>query len=115
MKTLRGEIVSSASPVASNNSWLSKHRLPACLWGPLLFLHSAFALAVQYHVDSWTTENGLPHVAVSDLCQAPEGYLWLATLDGMVRFDGVRFVVFNRSNTPGIAGNRFTSLYCTRN
>ena len=47
------------------------------------------------------------------MCQTPGGYLWLATLDGLARFDAVRFVVFSRSNTPGIQGNRYTSLYCT--
>src|SRR5262250_2987897 len=69
----------------------------------------------QYHIDSWTTDNGLPQNVIRDVCQTPDGYLWLATMDGLVRFDGVRFTVFSRSNTPGILGNRFTSLYCTRN
>ena len=55
----------------------------------------------------------MPQNIVRDVCQTPDGYLWLATLDGLVRFDGARFVVFNRANTPGIAGNRFTSLHCT--
>lgn len=81
-----------------------------CLWY-LLFSPLSAAVA-QYHVDSWTTENGLPQNIVRDVCQTPDGYLWLATMDGLVRFDGVRFVVFNRSNTPEITGNRFTSLYC---
>lgn len=77
----------------------------------LLFLAACTASA-QYHIDSWTTENGLPQNVIRDICRTPDGYLWLATMDGMVRFDGVRFVTFNRSNTPGIASNRFTSLYC---
>ena len=67
----------------------------------------------QYHVDSWTTDDGLPQNVIRDACQTPDGYLWLATMDGLVRFDGMRFTVFNRSNTPGIHGNRYTSLYCT--
>src|SRR5215472_3175934 len=84
-----------------------------CLWGLVILLSSASAAAIQYHIDVWTTENGLPQNVIRDICQTPDGYLWLATLDGMVRFDGVRFVIFNRGNTPGIGGNRFTSLYCT--
>jgi signal transduction histidine kinase/ligand-binding sensor domain-containing protein len=78
-------------------------------------LCSASAAAIQYHIDVWTTENGLPQNIIRDICQTPDGYLWLATHDGMARFDGVRFVIFNRSTTPGIGGNRFTSLYCTAN
>ena len=35
----------------------------------------------------------------------------MATSDGLVRFDGVRFTVFNRGNSPGLRNNRFTSLY----
>jgi signal transduction histidine kinase/ligand-binding sensor domain-containing protein len=81
--------------------------------GLLILLRPVFAAPTQYHIDSWTTENGLPQNIVRDVCQTPNGYLWLATMDGLVRFDGVRFVVFNRDNTPGILGNRYTSLYCT--
>jgi signal transduction histidine kinase/sugar lactone lactonase YvrE len=79
----------------------------------LILFCPVFASAAEYQVDSWTTENGLPQNIVRDVCQTPDGYLWFATMDGLVRFDGVRFVVFNRSNTPGIAGNRFSSLYCS--
>ena len=42
--------------------------------------------------------------------QTRDGYLWLTTFDGLVRFDGVRFTVFDKSNTPGIPGNRFIGL-----
>ena len=45
------------------------------------------------------------------IVQMRDGYLWLATLDGLVRFDGVRFTVFNKSNSPGIISNRFLQLY----
>ena len=39
-----------------------------------------------------------------------DGYLWATTLDGLVRFDGFRFTVFDRSNAEGIGSNRFTPL-----
>ena len=107
--------MSSASTVASNTRRVSKHYIPVCLCGLLTLLECAAARPIQYNVESWTTENGLPQNIVRDICQTPDGYLWLATLDGIVRFDGVRFVVFNRSNSPGIRGNRFTSLYCMPN
>ncbi len=76
----------------------------------LLFSPLSTAVA-QYQVDSWTTDNGLPQNIVMDVCQTPDGYLWLATMDGLVRFDGVRFTVFNRSNTPGILGNRYIGFW----
>jgi signal transduction histidine kinase/ligand-binding sensor domain-containing protein len=65
----------------------------------------------QYRFDHWTANNGLPQNSVRDIVQTRDGYLWLATLDGLVRFDGVRFTVFNKSNSPGIINNRFLQLY----
>jgi hypothetical protein len=67
----------------------------------------------QVAVDHWTTDNGLPLNSVTAICQTPEGYLWLATFDGLVRYDGFQFTTFNKSNTKGIQGNRFGSIFCT--
>jgi ligand-binding sensor domain-containing protein len=39
-----------------------------------------------------------------------DGYLWLTTFDGLVRFDGVRFTVFNKADSPGLTSNRFVHL-----
>jgi ligand-binding sensor domain-containing protein len=65
----------------------------------------------QYRFDHWTSDTGLPQNIIRAIHQTPDGYLWLATLDGLVRFDGVRFTVFNRMNSPGINSNRFIALY----
>jgi ligand-binding sensor domain-containing protein len=40
--------------------------------------------------------------------QTPDGYLWMTTSSGMVRFDGVRFEEFNRLNTPGLSAEGFS-------
>ena len=77
-----------------------------------LFFCAQFPASAQIAVDSWTTDNGLPQNIIQAICQAPDGYLWLATFDGLVRFDGVQFTTFNRSNTTGIVGNRFSPLFC---
>lgn len=66
----------------------------------------------QHRFDSWTTDNGLPQNGVREITQTPDGYLWFTTFDGLVRFDGVRFTTFNKSNTKGILNNRFTGIYC---
>jgi signal transduction histidine kinase/ligand-binding sensor domain-containing protein len=68
----------------------------------------ACSQTAQYHVDSWTTENGLPNNWIVGITQTHDGYLWLTTLDGVVRFDGVRVRVFNKFNTPGLTSNRFS-------
>jgi len=72
----------------------------AAAWLCFLLFSPLSTAVAQYHIDVWTTDNGLPQNVVRDVCQSPDGYLWLATMDGLVRFDGVRFVVFNRGNTP---------------
>ena len=73
-------------------------------------LYSASLLHAQYRFDVWMTENGLPQNIVRAIVQTPDGYLWLATFNGLARFDGVRFTVFDKSNTPGIGSNRFSFM-----
>ena len=77
----------------------------------LAILCHAVPARAQYQIDSWTTDQGLPQNSVQAILQTRDGYLWLTTFDGLVRFDGVRFTVFNRANTTGIKSNRFTALY----
>ena len=81
-----------------------------CLFGFLLQV-GLQTLQAQYRFDHWTADNGLPQNSVRDIVQTRDGYLWLATFDGLVRFDGVRFTVFNKNNSPGILNNRFNWLY----
>jgi ligand-binding sensor domain-containing protein len=87
-------------------------RLPtiAALWIGLLLIRRSSIAVGQYHIDSWTTDSGLPHDSVRVIVQSRDGYLWLATADGLVRFDGVRFTVYSRENSPGMTGNRITAL-----
>src|SRR5258708_1344121 len=75
--------------------------------------HSGFAqnASTQYRFDVWTTNNGLPQNKVLNIHQASDSYIWLTTFDGLVRYDGVRFKVFNTGNTPGIKNNRFMIFY----
>ena len=78
----------------------------------LLICHAAGPrLAAEYRFDTWTTDNGLPQNGVRGLTQTPDGYIWFTTFDGLVRFDGVRFTIFDKSNTPGIISNRFGIIY----
>jgi ligand-binding sensor domain-containing protein len=56
----------------------------------------------HYGLRNWTTDSGLPQNTVSALVQTRDGYLWMGTQDGLVRFDGVRFTVFTRRNTPAL-------------
>ncbi len=64
----------------------------------------------QYVRQSWNSESGLPQSSVQAITQAANGYLWIGTEEGLVRFDGVRFTVFDRGNTPALHSNQITAL-----
>ncbi|MBI3853642.1 MAG: ATP-binding protein [Verrucomicrobia bacterium] len=49
--------------------------------------------------------------SVTAIVQSHDGYLWLGTYHGLVRFDGVTFTVFDSGNTPELPNGRITSLY----
>lgn len=65
----------------------------------------------QYSLASWETRDGLPQNSVQSLAQTADGYLWVATVEGLARFDGFRFTVFDRANTPPLTRNDIQSLY----
>ncbi|TXH77418.1 MAG: hypothetical protein E6Q88_01200 [Lysobacteraceae bacterium] len=67
--------------------------------GAVRALDPARALS-QYMHESWTEAGDLPLSAVSGIAQTRDGYLWFATQDGLVRFDGVRFEALTPLNTP---------------
>ena len=47
----------------------------------------------QYDCRAWTYQNGLPVTSVRAIAQTKDGYIWLGTLKGLVRFDGVGFTL----------------------
>ncbi|MCP4658144.1 MAG: hypothetical protein GY856_22260 [bacterium] len=71
---------------------------------------AAWASPEHYLYDIWQHEEGLPQISVIALAQDGDGYLWLGTLEGLVRFDGLGFTVFNRSNTPQLRSNIVTAI-----
>ncbi len=50
---------------------------------------------LQYNCQTWTRQNGLPANGINAITQTKDGYLWLGTQSGMVRFDGVQFSSLN--------------------
>ncbi|MGB7285225.1 MAG: two-component regulator propeller domain-containing protein [Candidatus Acidiferrum sp.] len=67
------------------------------------------ALPDGYTRRVWQTQDGLPESTVQAFAQTPDHYLWIGTSGGLVRFDGARFIVFDRQNTPQIHEN---SIFC---
>lgn len=59
----------------------------------------------QFNFDRWTTENGLPTNSLLHIFQSSDGYLWLSGYSGIIRFDGQRFITFNKKNTQNFESN----------
>jgi signal transduction histidine kinase/ligand-binding sensor domain-containing protein len=51
-------------------------------------------------LSTWTTAQGLPQNFVTSLVQTPDGFLWVGTLSGLVRFDGLHFRAFGGDSPP---------------
>ena len=97
---------------------MNSSRLPLVL---VLLIAAPVALAIdpsrsitQYVHRSWRTEDGLPQISAMALAQTPDGCLWIGTSNGLARFDGVRFTIFNRLNTPELPDNSITALRTDR-
>jgi len=79
---------------------------PACAVDPLERFH-------DYVRDNWSVENGLPQISVLTITQDSTGYIWLGTQNGIARFDGVRFRVYDRRST-GVDTTMATVSYTDR-
>ncbi|HTV82943.1 MAG TPA: two-component regulator propeller domain-containing protein [Acidobacteriaceae bacterium] len=69
--------------------------------------HTALA---HYGYQSWQTDSGLPQNTVHAIVQGRDGFLWIATEGGLVRFDGAEFAVFNHANTPALPSDLVDGL-----
>ena len=72
------------------------------------------AAEVQYRMDSWKTEDGMPHNIIPALVVTRDGYLWLGTQAGLGRFDGVRVTLFDRANTDNLKSDHIECLVESR-
>ena len=84
----------------------------------LLLLGGSKAIALDPHYSlshygyqSWQTDDGLPQNTVHAVLQTHDGYLWFATEDGLVRFDGMQLTIFDRKNTPQLGSNLIYGLF----
>jgi diguanylate cyclase (GGDEF)-like protein len=83
----------------------------AALFSLLLFCpFTTSEVRAQYRFDHYTTSNGLPQNTVSAITQTRDGYLWFATYDGLVRYDGVNFTIFDKGNAAGLGSHQFLAL-----
>jgi ligand-binding sensor domain-containing protein/signal transduction histidine kinase len=92
------------------------HALSCCLLVlPFMCVERARALEpttplANYGRQTWVMENGLPQNTVQALAQTRDGFIWLGTEAGLVRFDGNSFVLFDQNSKPALPGNDIRCL-----
>ena len=77
---------------------------------------SAFQLAAQnpfarYKVEHYDSKNGMPNDYVMNTYQTMDGFIWMNSYSGYIRFDGKQFVLFNSGNTPALKTDNSNSLF----
>jgi ligand-binding sensor domain-containing protein/prolipoprotein diacylglyceryltransferase/AraC-like DNA-binding protein len=102
---------------------------PIGLMGPMgligaavtvFFSTTAWALPPEkklhhYVAQHWSVKDGLPHNSVQAIVRSSDGFVWLATPEGLARFDGGAFTLFGKKDIPGLASIRFTAIAIERN
>ncbi len=91
------------------------HKLTLWLLRPLLLLPllwSGWTLGLdplrnisEFSHEVWTTEHGLPQNTVHSITQTRDGFIWIATEEGLARFDSLGFTVFDKQNTAELRSN----------
>jgi ligand-binding sensor domain-containing protein len=110
-------------PLAPNSHSVHRRHLacrglqPLLVWLALTLLAAVPALAEpprtplgSLYRESWTTREGLPHNAVNSIVQTPDGYLWLATWEGVARYSGHAFRNFDRNSGTGLPDSGVRAL-----
>ncbi len=83
----------------------------AFLGGQILFALDPSKSLREYTLNTWRSEDGLPQNSAQALAQTRDGYLWIGTQEGLVRFNGFNFTVFNKGNTSAIRQNDIRQLH----
>lgn len=65
----------------------------------------------HYFIKRFTDEDGLPQNSIKGIVPDKNGFLWLATENGLTRFDGNYFLNFNSDNVPGLKSSRMARVY----
>ncbi|WP_462177452.1 two-component regulator propeller domain-containing protein [Pseudoalteromonas gelatinilytica] len=93
-------------------------RVVSCIF--LFFCFSAFADSARlslsdYFTETWSTRAGLPHNSINGVTQTKDGYIWVATWEGLARFNGREFKLFTRTEIPGLPDSGLRSLIAMEN
>lgn len=88
----------------------SRIALAAVLTCAAVFAPRLDAQTGRWAVASWSTADGMPSNVVLGIRQTTDGYLWMASYQGLVRFDGIAFRTVAEGDIPGIDRASFFAL-----
>jgi signal transduction histidine kinase/ligand-binding sensor domain-containing protein len=93
----------------------SRYRIFSSALAGLLWL-VAFTVAAgepdsSWYERSWQSAEGLPDNSVVGVAQTPDGYLWVSTAGGLMKFDGVRFQEFPLVTLDGVRDRVVRAMY----
>src|SRR5215472_2720810 len=97
-----------------SRKWIALSRSVGCVaaWSGVLISSIAWAgdsPLATFTERKWQMQDGLPEQVVQAFAQTADRYLWIGTTGGLLRFDGERFVLFDRDNTPAFREN---NVFC---
>jgi diguanylate cyclase (GGDEF)-like protein len=98
------------SPVSRGARWLVLLSAMLCLASQAKADLDPTQPISQYIHQAWQDDQGLPQNNIMAITHSRDGYLWVGTEEGLARFDGIHFVVFDSRNTPGLTNNTITAL-----
>jgi ligand-binding sensor domain-containing protein/signal transduction histidine kinase len=104
---------------------LIDHSMPNCIHKRIALLVMALSIlstaalssdapSAGYTERTWQMQDGLPEQVVQAFAQTVDRYLWIGTTGGLLRFDGERFLTFDRENTPAFSENNVFCLLVSR-
>lgn len=81
----------------------------------LVLIGSAFAVEINpqkqlYHIQPWKQQVGLPSNIINGIVSSKDGFLWFATENGIIRFDGMQVSIINSISHPSIDDPRFSFI-----
>ena len=75
----------------------------AHLWCGAPLFAQQFETQLRHEVlTTWTTDQGLPQSFITAIAQTSDGFLWVGTMSGLARFDGLRFRLFSHEGPPSL-------------
>ncbi|MEE8523743.1 MAG: two-component regulator propeller domain-containing protein [Thermoanaerobaculia bacterium] len=64
----------------------------------------------EFSLSRWSVDDGLPTNALTNVLQTRDGYLWISSFNGLIRFDGHEFTVFDKRTVPVFGTSGFHEL-----